>query len=1025
MEQPSISSATGSNISDVVVQDPDRNGSIQKESYSLVIVLKSLVLANVENDDPRTLDISLLLGETEAKLNGTLADFNGQRHGTAISVPTSNSEEFKRYLTSHELLITIGTDLEVLGQTNIPLAATNLASFDPPAFEPIIINDAFPIIHESQPIGKIDLALKTDRTKSPPKPDGPKDGPEEEDSMLYIVNDASPRQSNEFQDDIMRQLLTCKKCNALRSPSEMSYQYELIDGILVNKEYPRKDPDLETMKRKIEQIEWEAKLYPVGKEQPPPKEPAHHRFCDGCGGYSITGATCTNRMQAVDVPLSEAQFRYPEGSAKRFSTIAAMGMSENVARISEPNFSSSRATETRFTHDRSESLPLHPIQQRTTSILCPKSVGHRFCNHCGLNMDWLPLHSGCPKCGFKNPATCHNDAPSTLHETTPNRLNSWMGSLELPEPQLQRPSTGTLRSTSLNEMMKPCPICRLRGGCCPDCKKRASTAQNHRDPNSTTQSSTSDSEMHPRRVMERPKTRPSLRDRFNIFPKKIDKATRLSDLYKAYGDKDTNPHEVSQRRSTKSSIVSLNVEEILKKTDTHKRKITSGGIQSVELRKVQSSREADRNNKTVEKCDSPTHAQIRKNQRSLLQRIKKQNRGKYSYRYGQRYPGIVIGHRECIQQGRQVPPHMGWMWNVKTLGINKIRKGWRPGAVKKPIKELMQHFLVSYPLDNIPVSKKTGRNLKIPADGSEHTKQKPTLQIVKKNGEYCIVMNPLKDSASLKTAQDPYLNCEPIRFKLAKDPNVGKLYQLRSALKVKGFTMCGCSELESCEHKSEKEKKLLRKELRKLAKCLGLPKSTELKDVPIDSESELDLEFTPPSAMLKSGQRKPDVVCTETQYSVDDYKVQVPADKLKCKPGREDPNDVGKGLKGKGGQVRDKAGKDGKGGKGGKDGKGQGKGGAGSGVGAGAGGKAKTGPSSKAGVGGAKAGAAGTTNKSQNIHRPEGGQVLIMKDLCRRPDVCAPSQICPPVAAVCAYQPSNVCYPTQCAPTACYNPCYI
>ncbi|KXJ73850.1 hypothetical protein RP20_CCG014856 [Aedes albopictus] len=275
-------------------QGHDRKSSSEKETYSLVIVLKSLVLTTVSNDDPRMVDIALVLGETEAKLNGSLEYLNEQRQGTAISWNRFGEE---------------------LGRCEVPLAKTNLASFDPPAFEPTIINDTFPIVQESLAIGKIELALKTDRTKSPAEPNGSE--PEEDDSMLYIVNDTSPRQSDGYQEDIMRQLLTCKKCNALKSPSEVSYKYELVNGILVSKEYPKKDPDLETMKRKIEQIEREAKLYPVGKEQEAPKEREDHCFCNNCGGYSITGATCSERMSVPNAPMMEAGLRYPEGSAKR------------------------------------------------------------------------------------------------------------------------------------------------------------------------------------------------------------------------------------------------------------------------------------------------------------------------------------------------------------------------------------------------------------------------------------------------------------------------------------------------------------------------------------------------------------------------------------------------------------------------------------------------------------------------------------------------------------------------------------
>lgn len=202
-----------------------------------------------------------------------------------------------------------------LGRSTIWLGATNLTMFDPPEFEPTMIKNGFPIEKGTSSIGTINLMLKTDRVKSSIELDAAK---LEDDSVMYIVNDSPLRRSSEYQEDTMRQLLTCKKCNVLKSPSEISWKYELIDGILVNKEHHKKDTDLETMKRKIQQIQREAKLYPVGKEQELPKEDTIDRFCKSCGGYSVTGATCAQWKKPTDVPLFEARCGYPEGTAKRY-----------------------------------------------------------------------------------------------------------------------------------------------------------------------------------------------------------------------------------------------------------------------------------------------------------------------------------------------------------------------------------------------------------------------------------------------------------------------------------------------------------------------------------------------------------------------------------------------------------------------------------------------------------------------------------------------------------------------------------
>ncbi|XP_053685819.1 uncharacterized protein LOC128735355 [Sabethes cyaneus] len=878
---------TQSSITLSVEKDPcsGSNENSAKYGYNLIVLLKSLTLELDESGEngPRAFNIYLSLGDSAPiEISGTVSDINDQRSGYAISVPCENPAEFKDYLTKNNLRIVMKQNGIEIGGVNVHLVELNLASFDPPNFEPTIISKKFSIVHNSSTIGTIHLILKTDIVRSVTELRASRI---EDDSIVYIVNDTPERRSSEYQEDTMRKLLTCEKCSGLRSPSEISCRYELIDGILAHTEGPKQDMDFEMMKRKIEQIEREAKLYPVGQQQELPKESTNNRICNNCGGITVTGATCGR------VPWMAGDSGYPDGSAKRFFPPGDVDVTATT-RISEPNFAHSFGGEMRPMQPRSNSYPLRTIQQPDTGYLCPTSVGFRHCERCGLNMDWLPLHATCPKCGYRSQPPRTRSPEPAMYEISPSRMNSRLEDFEFIEPQKRQSLAASGRSLSLE--VRPCPLCRLRGGRCPDCERRASLGRQDKT-NSTTQSSTSDSEMLARKASERPKTRQSLRHRFEGMPKKLSKAARLSQLQKVYGDDEQRKPEKSSPRSARSSVVSLNVEDILKKSKVHAKKMITDGVPSIEVRKFGS--DLNVMDKLDRGCSAISAKQIRKNQRSLLRQIKKQNRGKYSYKYGNRYPGIVAGHRECILRGNPVPPHMGWRWDINTPGIGCVRKGWRPGAVRKPIKELMQHFLVHYPLDNVPVSRRGKRSLKMDETKMEQTKQKHTLQIVKRNGQYSIVMNPLKDSQTLKTAQDPYLACEPIQFKLTKDPNMSKLYQLRNALKVKGFTMCGCSEFESCSHRNEKEKKLMAKEMRKLSKRLGLAVTTELKDIPVESESELDLEFTPPSAMLKSGVRKPDVVCTETQYCVEDYKVQIPTDKLKCSSsGRADPWDVAREL---------------------------------------------------------------------------------------------------------------------------------
>lgn len=42
---------------------------------------------------------------------------------------------------------------------------------------------------------------------------------------------------------------------------------------------------------------------------------------------------------------------------------------------------------------------------------------------------------------------------------------------------------------------------------------------------------------------------------------------------------------------------------------------------------------------------------------------KKKVKGKYVYSLGDTYPGMHMGHRECVMKRYLVPPNMGWLWN--------------------------------------------------------------------------------------------------------------------------------------------------------------------------------------------------------------------------------------------------------------------------------------------------------------------------------------------------------------------------
>uniref|UniRef100_A0AAG5CWV9 DUF4776 domain-containing protein n=1 Tax=Anopheles atroparvus TaxID=41427 RepID=A0AAG5CWV9_ANOAO len=478
--------------------------------------------------------------------------------------------------------------------------------------------------------------------------------------------------------------------------------------------------------------------------------------------------------------------------------------------------------------------PLKPATVKMTT-----NVLSRCCDRCKTCLNWLPEACRCPKCGHKTREA------ETAERATNHRHLILKTPSDIGMPVEKPNSPVWSNSNTMVASSQSCPICHVRQCRCVDCACDRSASFN-------SCSVTSEFLMPEYGAVARPITRRSTnageRNGYGAVARPI---TRRS----------TNAGERKKRTQEGEGL--------------HCRPFTK---RSEQLRQTYGTRQ---NSKAGLQPSSGkgrlTGAQIRKNHNIFIRKVKQQNRNLYSYRFGRRHSGMVVGHKACMKQEQLVPAHMGWRWNTCTAGIGKRRPGWRPGAVRKPIEQLMQHFLKCYPTDNVPVTGKRVVKFEPPSADRPLAGQKPTLHITKQHGEYSITMNPLKDSETLKTTTDAYLPCKPIKFRLSKDPRLTKLFMLRDELKAKGLTLCGCRELERCEHRSEREKRLLVDELRRTAKRFGLPLDTSVADLPSRSESELDVEFTPPSAIIRPGERRPDVVFAETQYCAEDFQIKPPA----------------------------------------------------------------------------------------------------------------------------------------------------
>lgn len=85
------------------------------------------------------------------------------------------------------------------------------------------------------------------------------------------------------------------------------------------------------------------------------------------------------------------------------------------------------------------------------------------------------------------------------------------------------------------------------------------------------------------------------------------------------------------------------------------------------------------------KCDEKkiTRKNIVRKHGDLVRMTQIEGKEKFSYKFGDKYPGLIVGHEKCKDKDGNciVPKYMGWLWNIETLGIKKVRKGWCPGKL--------------------------------------------------------------------------------------------------------------------------------------------------------------------------------------------------------------------------------------------------------------------------------------------------------------------------------------------------------
>ncbi|CAD6992206.1 unnamed protein product [Ceratitis capitata] len=478
----------------------------------------------------------------------------------------------------------------------------------------------------------------------------------------------------------------------------------------------------------------------------------------------------------------------------------------------------------------------------------------RLCPVCKENISWLPKLACCPKCGYK---------PVPYVEEKP--YNEKMTADQILQEYLDKQSSGTDQKLSdccrhdggeipATTEKKECRCTCKNGKICAHCRIRKLCEDIFQPPRPPEEPEQDCGKCESDEMFNVCKT--SSKDCRPYLARVFSELRDLYDIKKAQ----YKPFKQDER-----------CEKELQGSGGGQKKRTQHSDKSEKQKKPTQEEEQTTRRK------KKTRTRTKSNEHELTKKDKKA----YSYGGDHSFPIKDSRHQKCINGfnigKKNVPRNMGWLWNLETSGK---RRGWKPGAIRKPIKEIMRFFLKDYPADTIRVSQYAYRD-QGKGDGrelEEEILQRPTLHICKKNDEYFITLRPLKDPEALKECADPYLNMKPIQFKITKNPLMVEMSKLKRCLKAMGFAKCTCHKpVIECFCRSFLDKKRLEYQVSKECRKRQIPccNSTLVLSDTTDSDVEFDFGVTPPAGVIKPERlKKPNLVNHGTQYVENDWNIQ-------------------------------------------------------------------------------------------------------------------------------------------------------
>ncbi|XP_013192068.1 uncharacterized protein LOC106136154 [Amyelois transitella] len=268
---------------------------------------------------------------------------------------------------------------------------------------------------------------------------------------------------------------------------------------------------------------------------------------------------------------------------------------------------------------------------------------------------------------------------------------------------------------------------------------------------------------------------------------------------------------------------------------------------------------------------------------------KKKNSSKYNYSFGDVHPGCVIGHKQClfIKPGYPVPAGMGWLWNATDVPGMKPRRGWQPGVIGKSVASKMTFKCARGGPDKDKNKKKKKKGSRPGADvgggdsePDEPLEPKPALKVQRKGDVFTIQVNPLKDLTEILPNEDPYVNCDPMVFKIIKkrSPEEQAKVEARKMVKLKKQRdaeirkalaeavedICKCAYMDVfCNDLTAIDKVIDSCPAFKEPDCICQEESLSS----LSSNATWDIEYTPPFGCFDLAPRKrKNFIHVETQY---------------------------------------------------------------------------------------------------------------------------------------------------------------